>query len=55
MTNLFHADWSSLPPPEDDGGAQHLDGAAVPSLSLPDTHGNAVDLSRLSGTTVVYA
>jgi len=55
MTNLLHVDWSSLPPPEDDGGARHLDGAVVPSLSLSGTHGHAVDLSRLPGTTVVYA
>ena len=48
-------DWSRLPPPVDDGGARHLDGAAVPSIPLPGTHGQAVDLSRLRGTTVVYA
>jgi peroxiredoxin len=55
MTNLLQVDWSELPPPHDDGGARHLDGAAVPSLSLPDTRGNAVDLSRLAGKAVVYA
>jgi len=55
MTNLLQVDWSELPPPHDDDGARHLDGAAVPSLSLPDTLGNAVDLSRLAGTAVVYA
>ncbi len=55
MTNLLQVDWSELPPPHDDGGARHLDGAAVPSLSLLDTRGNAVDLSRLAGTAVVYA
>ncbi len=55
MTNLLHVDWSALPSPEDDGGARHLEGAVVPSFSLPGTHGEAVDLSRLPGTTVVYA
>lgn len=48
-------DWSRLPPPVDDGGARHLEGAAVPSVALPGTHGQAVDLSCLPGTTVVYA
>lgn len=44
-----------LPVPEDDGAADHLAGAAVPSVSLAATDGLTVDLSSLRGTTVVYA
>lgn len=43
-----------LPEPEDDGGADHLPGTTVPSLTLSATDGTAVDLSALSGRTVVY-
>jgi len=43
-----------LPVPQDDGGAAHLTGAALPSLRLPATDGTQVDLSRLAGRTVVY-
>ncbi len=48
-------DWAHLPPPQDDGGAAHLTGAAIPSVLLPATDGTAVDLSGLSGRIVVYA
>ncbi|MBX6763775.1 MAG: peroxiredoxin [Rubrobacteraceae bacterium] len=43
-----------LPVPEDDGACDHLPGARVPSLALPATSGERVDLSSLPGTTVVY-
>jgi peroxiredoxin len=55
MTNLHSVDWSSLPQPDDDGGADHLAGAVVPAVVLPSTRGDAVDLSKLSGVAVVYA
>ncbi|MFY0692110.1 MAG: peroxiredoxin [Paracoccaceae bacterium] len=48
-------DWADLPKPEDDGGAAHLGGMALPSISLPATDGGAVDLSALTGRSVVYA
>ncbi len=48
-------DWSALPAPEDDGAARHLAGMALPSIDLPATDGQAVDLSGLSGLTVVFA
>lgn len=48
-------DWTRIPAPEDDGGADHLEGLTLPPVSLPATDGTAVDLSRLSGRTVVYA
>ena len=48
-------DWSTIPAPQDDGAAQHLHGAMLPSLALPATDGKSVDLSKLPGRTVVYA
>jgi peroxiredoxin len=48
-------DWSTIPAPVDDGAARHLAGARIPSLSLPATNGESVDLSSLPGRTLVYA
>ena len=48
-------DWSSLPIPRDDGAARHLAGLRLPSVLLTATDGTTVDLSRLTGRTVVYA
>lgn len=45
---------NDLPEPEDDGAANHLEGSDVPSVSLPVTDGSEIDLSELSGRTVVY-
>ena len=44
----------NLPVPEDDGAADHLPGARLPSMPLASTAGNLVDLSALDGRTVVY-
>jgi peroxiredoxin len=44
----------ALPVPEDDGAASHLQGMTLPSLPLPATVGQVVDLSVLAGTTVLY-
>jgi peroxiredoxin len=46
---------ADLPAPIDDGGAQHLTGLTMPSVALPTTRGEMVDLSGLRGRTVVYA
>jgi peroxiredoxin len=43
-----------LPVPQDDGEAHHLAGLKLPSVPLPATDGSIVDLSGLSGRTVVY-
>jgi len=43
-----------LPVPTDDGAADHLEGMPVPSISLTSTDDESVDLSSLSGRTVVY-
>src|SRR6266478_2553445 len=45
---------TDLPVPQDDGAARHLAGLKLPSVSLPATNGADVDLSGLTGRTVVY-
>ncbi len=52
--NLNEVDWSSIPAPKDDGAVDHLTGTAVPSVAVPSTNGETVDLSVLAGLTVVY-
>ena len=42
------------PEPEDDSACDHLPGMRMPSVSLMSTEGYPVDLSTLTGTTVVY-
>lgn len=44
-----------LPHPVDDGGADHLTGMQMPSMTLRATSGDLVDLSTLPGRVVVYA
>jgi peroxiredoxin (alkyl hydroperoxide reductase subunit C) len=53
--NLLEVDWSTIPPPVDDGAAAHLAGMAVPPVSLVATNDTVVTLSALSGRTVVFA
>jgi peroxiredoxin len=54
------SDYASLPPdlpvPEDDGGADHLPGAELPSVSLPVAGGGQFDLrgSAASATLVAF-
>lgn len=43
-----------IPEPPDDGACDHLPGMRLPSVSLMSTDGDPVDLSALTGTTVVY-
>jgi peroxiredoxin len=52
--SLTDIDWSEIPAPEDDGKAAHLQGAALPAVSLPATDGTTVDLGALTGLTVLY-
>ncbi|WP_247653690.1 peroxiredoxin [Labrenzia sp. PHM005] len=52
--NLTDVDWSRLPAPEDDGTAAHVEGARLPSTELTATDGGRVDLTDLSGITVIY-
>lgn len=51
----IHALPSDLPIPEDDGAADHLPNAALPSVVLPATTGEPVDLGDVGEKTqVVY-
>ncbi len=45
---------TDIPVPQDDGAARHLAGLKLPSVPLLATNGAQVDLSRLTGRTVVY-
>ena len=51
------ADWTSLPAdlpvPVDDGAADHLPGARVPSVSLPSTLGGEIDLAEAARERLV--
>jgi peroxiredoxin len=52
----YHALPPDLPVPEDDGAADHLPGAELPSVSLPVAGGGQFDLrgSAASGTLVAF-
>ena len=43
-----------IPAPQDDGGAAHLAGMALPVIALAATDGGTVNLSKLKGRTVLY-
>ena len=53
--NLLEVDWSKIPAPQDDGGARHLAGLAMPDVLLPATDGTEVSLARVPGRVVVFA
>lgn len=55
QSNLQAVDWSELPVPEDDGGTAHLPGAVLPDIGLMATDGQSIVLSKLEGTSVVFA
>jgi peroxiredoxin len=44
----------NLPIPTDDGSADHLQGMKLDSILLAATNGAKIDLSKLSGATVVF-
>jgi peroxiredoxin len=52
--SLTQVDWTKISAPRDDGGAAHLPGLAMPSVPLPATDGQTVDLSTLAGRSVIY-
>ncbi|KAF2246665.1 thioredoxin-like protein [Trematosphaeria pertusa] len=45
---------SDLPVPPDDGACAHLPGSQLPSILLPATSGERVDLSTLRGLTILF-
>ncbi|KAK3645443.1 hypothetical protein LTR56_009170 [Elasticomyces elasticus] len=47
-------DWSGIPKPEDDGACDHLNGMGFPSISIPSTSGDSVDLSKLQGLNILF-
>jgi len=53
--NLHEVDWNTLPRPRDDGGADHLKGMTLPSITLPASDGSSVTLATLPGRTIVFA
>ena len=55
QSDLHDVDWSQIPPPVDDGAAQHLTGMRLPDIALPATSGDTVSLVGLAGRTVLYA
>lgn len=44
----------NLPVPVDDGACNHLTGIVLPSILLPSTSGENVDLSSFTGLTIVF-
>jgi peroxiredoxin len=54
QSSLTDVDWSKIPAPSDDGGAAHLTGMAMPSVTLRATNDISVTLSALEGRTVVF-
>ncbi len=48
-------DWSALPEPQDDGGADHLLGRHLADVVLRATDGTDLVLSTLAGVLVLYA
>lgn len=55
MTNLLSVDWTTIPTPENDGAADHLQGTMFAPVLLPSTEGGQVDIAALTGLTVIYA
>jgi peroxiredoxin len=55
VSHDIHAIPDDIPRPVDDGACRHLTGRPIPSLPLPATTGEAIDLSAVSGRAVVFA
>jgi peroxiredoxin len=53
--SYLDVDWSKLPVPIDDGAMAHVPGTRLPSVPLPATNGQMVDLAGLAGRVVVFA
>jgi peroxiredoxin len=56
MTDAYslHELPEGVSPPVDDGASDHLPGMRLPTIALPSTSGESVELSSLPGMTVVY-
>jgi peroxiredoxin len=53
MSNLLELP-ADLPVPKDDGACSHLQGMAIPAISLKSTAGSLVNLAETRDRTVVY-
>ncbi len=53
--NLLEVDWSVIPAPVDDRGANHHNGMTVPPVALRATNDTSVVLAELNGRSVVFA
>lgn len=51
--SLTDVDWSLIPAPQDDGGADHLVGQHLPNVALPATNGSTVNMGDLNSLTVI--
>ena len=54
LPNDLHRVPEGIPAPADDGACDHLPGAMLPPVELQSTAGPVKDLSRTSGTVIVY-
>ena len=45
----------NLPPPQDDGAANHLQGKRLPNITLATITGDNISLAQLNGLTVLFA
>ncbi|PZX19755.1 peroxiredoxin [Palleronia aestuarii] len=52
---MNEVDWTTLPAPDDDGAADHLEGLALADLPLPSTDGADVRLAVEPGITILFA
>ncbi len=52
--SLLAVDWSIIPEPKDDGSADHLEGAFVPSVKLRSAESGTVNPGNLAGWSVLY-
>lgn len=53
--SLLEVDWSQIPAPQDDGGADHLKGLKIPPIHLIATDDTSVMLATLEGRSVLFA
>ncbi|KAJ4292551.1 hypothetical protein N0V90_009214 [Kalmusia sp. IMI 367209] len=51
---MAHTTPTDLPVPEDDGACSHLAHSHLPSVTLPTTSGNEINLSSLDGLTILF-
>ena len=52
--SLTEVDWALIPAPADDGKAAHLEGKALPDVTLDATSGPAITFADLDGVAVIY-